>query len=302
MLTNVVWVPPVGIEHAEFPMSLFTPDANGMFIDHIDGLGPVDDNISTKPFGSGDGEYFVGRHRGKRNIVLHFGFESRGYDVAAARDALIRTFYTVGDTMFFLRFEFDDKDPVIIGGYLETTESDLFVSDPEGQLSIICPRPNFVATEIKTATGVTDNDPALIDLENEGNREVGFGVKIIPDSGIEDHFADDLIYETKIATSVVGVFNTFNTLHVRGWTQDLDEPMVAGEEWWLDTRVGRKRIYIKDPATGDERNSMRGMTSDSRWPKIYPGTSKFSIRIPYWAQGVHTQEYTVYWQDEFGSI
>lgn len=301
MLTQVVWVPPVGISFAEYEMPMFVPNADGVFIEEIEGLGPVEDTISTKAFGSGDGEYFVGRNRGKRNIVLHFGFESQGYDVSEARDKLDRTFYTVGDVRFRLRFEFDDKDPVQIEGFLETTEGNRFASDPEASLSIICPKPNFVSVSPSFATGETDHTPDLVNLTNNGNREVGLAVKIIPEAGLEDHFANTLIYESKIDVGG-GVYQAINALQVRGWTQDLPEPMEAGEEFWMDSRLGKKSVYIYNPADGSVRNAMRNMTNDSRWPKLYPGTSKFSIASPYWAQGAHPMTWQAFWYDEFGSI
>jgi hypothetical protein len=283
-------------------MPVLSPGENGMFIDHIDGLGPVDDNIITKAFGNGSGEYFVGRQRGKRNIVLHFGFESRGHDVAAARNELIRTFYTVGSTTSLLRFIFDDGASVDIEGYLETEESDMFASDSECTLSIICPKPNFRSTTMSLATGVTDHDPDLTDLTNLGNRETGIAVRLIPLVGHEDLFANDVIYETKIATATPGVFHTINRLHINAQTSDLPDPMQPGEEFWIDTRLGKKSVYIYTPSTGAVRNAMRGMTSDSTWPKLYPGTSKFSVAIDYWAQGVHPMDWTAYWYDEYGSI
>lgn len=301
MLTQVINFGPRELNLAGFVMPVLASDANGMFIDHIEGLGPVADNITTKAFGSGSGEYFVGRHRDKRNIVIHLGFESRGYNVDTIRDDLLRSFYTVGDTMSLIRFEFDDRDPLEIEGILETSESDLFVSDSEGTLSIICPKPNFVSPTLSTATGFTDQTPALTDLTNNGNREVGIAVKLIPDPGYEDSFANDLIYESKIA-GAGGTFHTINRLHVNAWTQDLANPMVAGEQFWMDSRVGKKSVYIFNPTTGEIRNALRGMTKDSTWPKLYPGTSKFSIAIDYWNQGVRPMAWTAYWYDEYGSI
>lgn len=301
MLTQISLINPPVLGTANLEMPVLAPDENGMFIDHIDGLGPVDDTITTKAFGSGDGEYFVSRSRGKRNLVFHFGFESRGHDAAAMRQALIKSFYTQGTNAFTLRFQFDDGASVDIDGYLETEEGDRFSSDPDCTLSVICPKPNFRSTIQSTAFGQTDHDPALTDMVNLGNRDMGFAVKLIPLAGSESYFAGDVVYESKLETSP-GVYDKIHTLSVNAQSADLPNPMQPGEEFWIDTRLGMKSVYIYTPSTGAVRNALRNMDSDSSWPRLYPGTNKFSIAIDYWDQGVHPMDWTAYWYDEYGSI
>lgn len=306
MLTEVVRVSPPGATYPDFVMPVLVPDSTGMFISQIEGLEPVAENITTKAFAGGSGEYFTGRQRGKRNIVLHFGFETQGYDVTAARENLSGQFYNdarkptdIGTT---LRFVFDDRDPVLISGYAETIEGDRFSSDLDFQISIICPQPNFIAENVSTATGTTDYDPAFTTLTSLGNRDCGLIVKLIPEVGLEDNIGNDMTYITAVPTSTSGVYRAYNMLEINPHTADLPDPMMAGEEFWMDSRLGKKSVYIYNPTTGEVRNALRGMTQDSTWPKLFPGDNVFRIKNPYWAAGVHPMDWVAYWYDEFGGI
>jgi len=302
VLTQVTRVTPPGSTYPEFVMPVLVPDSTGLFISQIEGLEPVPENITTKAFAGGSGEYFVGRQRGKRNIVLHFGMESQGYDAGAVRESLDGNFYSDGDSEITLRFEFDDRDPVLISGFAETIEGDRFSSDLDFQISVICPKPNFIAETVSTATGFTDADPAWTTLTTLGNRDCGFAVKLIPEAGLEDNIGNDMTYISGVESATPGVYIHQRALEINPHTADLPDPMVAGEEFWMDSRLGQKSVYIYTPSTGAVRNALRGMTQDSQWPKLFPGPNGFRITNPYWAAGVHPMAWTAYWYDEFGGI
>lgn len=302
MLTHVVRVTPPGSTYAEFVMPVLVPDSTGLFISQIEGLEPVAENITTKAFSGGEGEYFVGRQRGKRNIVLHFGIETQGFDPGAVRESFNPNFYSDGDSEITLRFVFDNRDPVVISGFAETIEGDRFTSDLEFQVSVICPKPNFIAETVSTATGFTDSDPGWTTLTTLGDRACGLAVKLIPESGLEANIGNDMTYITGVESSTPGVYIHQNALEINPKTADLPDPMVAGEEFWMDSRIGKKSVYIYTPSTGAIRNALRGMTQDSTWPKLFPGPNGFRIKNPYWAPGAHPMAWTAYWYDEFGGI
>lgn len=302
MLTQVVRVSPPGATYPDFEMPVLVPDSTGLFINQIEGLEPVAENITTKAFAGGSGEYFVGRQRGKRNIVLHFGFETQGYDVGAVRESLDGQFFSDGNTLITFRFVFDDRDPVLISGYTETIEGDRFSADLDFQVSIICPKPNFIAEAVSTATGFTDYDPDWTTLTTLGNRDCGIAVQLIPEPGLEDNIGNDMTYITAVPTSDPDVYRAMNALEINPHTADLPEPMQPDEEFWMDSRLGQKSVYIWTPGDGSVRNALRGMTQDSTWPKLFPGDNVFRITNPYWAAGVHPMAWTAYWYDEFGGI
>jgi len=276
-------------------MPMFVPGDNGLFISKIDGLTPVAQNVVTKDYGVGDGEYFVGKHRGKRNIVLTLGMESRGVDIEAARSELYAFFYT--QSSLKLRLNFDDRNDLVIDGYPETHEGDRFVADPETQISIICPRPNFIDPEEHTETGLASNTPialpALTPVEYFGDQSVGFKIRILPNE-TGDTELGLLILHTGVLGSEPGVFFTqrYLTIQASGY----DDPLTTEEEFWIDSRQGFKSVYILNPTTGERRNAMKGLVGD--WPILHPGLNQFQI----YNDGSKTNQWDIYFTYEYGGV
>lgn len=294
MLTKVILVAAAGTTLENFEMPVLVPGEDGFCITKVDGLNPVPINVNTKVYGGGEGEYFIGQTRGKRNIVLSFAIESRGYNVDTIRNLLYGHFYTQGNLR--LRFEFDNRDPVEIDAYPETQEGDRFVQDVEDQISLICPKPNFVSPDVQSDSGVTAIDPAMTELVTLGDRSVGLAVKIIPAIGYENAIGN-LVYETAVEGDTPGVYVTDHKLDI--FPSDYDPALVAGEELWMDSRLGRKGVYIYNPTTGAVRNALKGMTNASRWPILHPGPNKFRVYTP---DAAIAHAWEVFWYDEFGGI
>lgn len=287
MLTNVfVGLPKIS---PGYGIPVLTPGANGLFVSKIDGLYPVAANVATKNYGIGDGEYFGGSHRGKRNIVLTIGMESRGIDVEAARAELFGHFYSLDSLK--LRFTFDDRADVEIIGYLETHESDRFVQDPETQISIICPKPNFIDPVVKTYTGTSGAAPPVTDVLYQGDRSAGFLTQVIIPTA-----ADIEIGTITFKSAVVGEYATSSALEV--FIGGYDTPFVLGEELWLDTRQGLKSIYIYNPTTLARRNALKSMTDESRWPVLHPGNNTFQV----FTASTVIRDWVMTFQHEFGGV
>lgn len=272
MLTNVVVVAPPASTVDDFAIPMFYPGSDGLFLTKVDGLTPVDQTINTKEQ-VGDGDYFVGKRRGKRNIVLYIGMESRGFDVEAARDKLYGYFHS--DQSILIRLEFDNRPSVVIEAYPESHDGDRFVQDLEVQLSLICPRPNFVDPTLQTPSGLTTQFPDWVDIVNLGKESVGFQVQITPNVGAVE--LGHLVYETAVESDTPGVFVTHHTLNIEA-VYDVD--IAAGEVLILDSRVGSKSVYLFNPSTGAKRNAMRGIQNSDRWPILHPGVNKFRIANP----------------------
>lgn len=294
MLTNVVVVAPSGVTFSDFSIPVLNPGVSGLFISKVDGLTPVASNVVTKDYGIGDGEYFVGSHRGKRNIVLTIGMESRGASVESARQSLYNYFYRNQGDFLKLRFEFDNRDPVEIIGYLETNEGDRFSQDPETQISIVCPKPNFSDPTQQTLTGTISSSPAYVSVLNLGNQSMGFLIRIIPTPG--DGFDDlgPLTYEVAVPGSAPGTYSTYRFMQIFGTGEAF--PIEDDEEFWLDSRQGRKSVYILNTTTGQRRNALHGMQDESRWPILHPGNNVFRLTgyIPY--------RWDIYYNYEFGGV
>lgn len=294
MVTNVVVVAPPGVAWSDFSIPVLTPGANGLFISKIDGLTPVASNVITKNYGIGDGEYFAGSHRGKRNIVLSIGMESRAVDIDAVRADLYGFFYRDQPGSLKLRLEFDDRSPVEITAYLETHESDRFVQDMETQLSFICPKPNFLESALQTYSGVSGADPAMTDVPYFGDRSAGFLTQIMIPSAADIEIGT-VILETAVEGSTPGVYSTIRRLEI--YVGDYFPEVETGEELWIDSRQGLKSVYIYNPDNDTRRNALKSMTDESRWPILHPGPNKFRVVTP-----SAIRNWEISFHNEFGGV
>jgi hypothetical protein len=76
--------------------------------------------------------------------VLTLGLNPNWVDqtVASLRRVLYR--YLMPEAWTKLRFFSDDMPTVDIEGYVESFDPNMFTQDPEIQVSIICPKPDFI--------------------------------------------------------------------------------------------------------------------------------------------------------------
>jgi hypothetical protein len=134
------------------PLGGFMPNDDPVQIRKIDGLGPVKSDISSTPFATGRGELFQGNSTGKRNIVLTLGLNPNWQDqtMTSLRQLLYRYFMPENWSMF--RFITDDLPTVYINGVVESFEPNIFEQDPEIQVSILCPKPDFIDVDATLIT------------------------------------------------------------------------------------------------------------------------------------------------------
>lgn len=238
--------------------------AQPLFLRDITGLEPAPAAISTKGYGELDGEFFTGGHVGKRNIVMKFGLNtSGGYSSVSSARALLYGYMMTKSTVW-LRFLTDDHVPVDITGYVETITPTRFSEDPEYQVSIICPKPNFTSSDRKQFTGFTGTDPDEVEVNYNGTLATGIGV--ILDMGTQD-YVGRVIMETRIGVPVYQFFqlesNTF---------------LSRDDQLWINTERGTKGVEIH---RGTEVINLLGqMDTDSWWMFMVPGRNMFRIRTP----------------------
>lgn len=102
------------------------------------GLSPVSANIVTTTVAGMDGARFASSKRQKRNIVLMI-YPMR--DIEANRLLLYRYICTKKWIRTFIK---NGTRDVYIDGYVESFEADLFDKTQVAQVSIICPKPEFI--------------------------------------------------------------------------------------------------------------------------------------------------------------
>lgn len=228
----------------------------------IQGLGPVKATINTTPFGSVDGELYNGSSIGSRNIVMTFGLNPQwnlGEDMATLRATLYD--YFMSKAWVRLTLTSTHMPDVQIDGYVESFEPNMFSKDPEIQVSIICPQPNFIATAptvVGDTVKATSADTPLV-IDYEGSLPVGF----LLDFG-----------STSPVTPIVTVKNTAITAEQLIVTAPAT--ITATRKFTLSTVQGNKYVRLM---TGDvvNNNMLSDITEGMKWPQLIPGSNDFIV-------------------------
>ena len=114
------------------------PEKSGLYVESIEGLGPVKASINTTDLASADGALFNSARLSTRNIVITLGmlFDPTVEDV---RQKAYR-FFPVKSKVT-LRFN-TDRRTVTTVGYVESNDPNIFSKDETTQVSIICSAPS----------------------------------------------------------------------------------------------------------------------------------------------------------------
>lgn len=231
----------------------------------IQGLGPVKADIQTEPFATGDGELYKGSTVGKRNIVMAMGLNPdwATQTVASLRQLLYR--YFLPKAWCKLRFTSDHMPVVDIEGYVESFDENMFSQDPEMQVSIICPKPDFIEADATIYYGVVDDGTAELEFEYTGTVETGFELRI-------DHSVENATYTGPIEVRAKQEPSDWETFKVNGVT-------VNGTKYFKLSSVKKaKRVQSISHADGAQTNLLASMTDESVWPVFKPGTNVFSVK------------------------
>jgi hypothetical protein len=248
-----------------FALGAGTPMTDPIQIRGIEGLGPVDAEISTSPFGSFDGEWYQGSSVGKRNIVLTIGLNPNWATQTIEGLRSILYSYFMPKSKIRLEFSGTHIPKVQITGYVESCEPNIFSKDPEMVVSIVCPSPHFTAV---TATTVTGNSVSAIsssrtDIEYQGTAETGFLVYLekgaAADMGVGSEI--QLVMENPLAQ----IFLIKNALVDA--TQYLEISTVSGSKY-------AKRVFT---TPSPKVNILGGVAPSSTWVKLQPGLNRFAV-------------------------
>lgn len=255
----------------ELPLGGFVPgSAAAIQVRGMDGLGPVKAEISSTPFATGRGSLFQGDSITTRNIVLNLGLNPdwATQTVSSLRKLLYR-YFTTGFWVK-LRFISDDLPDIYINGVVESFEPSIFAQDPEMQVSIICPKPDFI-----------DEDTTIITGETLDIADVDFDEMVF-----EDMTADDVVYlgtapagfELRITDDYTGDLAFFNA-HPDGTQYMLLTDVVVNstQRFELSTTRSQRYVYNVNPTTDDAINILAKMLKESEWPEFQPGANRFAV-------------------------
>lgn len=245
------------------PMGGFGPNDDPIQVRNIDGLGPVKADITTTPFASGRGALYQGSTVGTRNIVLSLGLNPDFVtypSMLELRRILYR--YLLPTAWTKLRFYTEELPPVEIEGYVESFEPNMFSDDPEIQVSIICPNPDFIDPTPNVLNGtVTEFADDGVEFEYIGSVPAGLEMTVTP-SESNPSFTGEIIVvmgpppETVFAVSPVTIDAT-HSLRIATWPAKKVESIESG--------------FLA------RTNLLADVTADSVWPIIRVGSNKIVV-------------------------
>lgn len=230
----------------------------------IKGLEPVKAAITTTPFGSFDGEALTGMSVGKRNIVLQMGLNPDWavQSVEELRQLLYN--YFMPKLMVQLRFHSTNFPTVQIIGYVEDVTPNIFSKNPEMQVSIICPAPDFQALEPTVLTGVTNDGANWETIDYIGSVPTGINLQIDQTVGTPG--------EDAIQVNLTGQYAP-QVFIARG-------NIAPDIRWEMSSVPGGKYIRSVTMGTGAIQNFLNDLAPDATWPVLYPGENKIVVLTP----------------------
>lgn len=250
----------------------------------ITGLEPVAGAIATTELGSGTsrGEAYQGASVGKRNIVLSLGLNPDWKDQTVEDLRQILYGYFMTPLWCKLRFFSDTKPPVDIEGYVESMDPNIFSDDPEVQVSIVCPKPDFIDPVATLVVGEVDDGTVENEFTYIGNVDTGLELRV-------DQTGANPTYTGKLQVIV-------NYLTPEMF--EIDPVTINGiKRFKLTTLPSSKRAENVALADGAITNLLNNVTDISKWPLIRPG--KNVIQVIGEEDG---QQWTLAYFNRFGAL
>lgn len=234
--------------------------SSGYIVQEIEGLDPVKATIVTSSFATMDGEQFQASSRSVRNITMKLGY-SPNYTI----DETVRTLrsrlyqWFTGGQPIDMSFYMTDGLTVDISGIVETAEQTLFSQEPEMDISILCPQPDFISSDlIQIHSTFTTTDTSAHPIVYDGSVPAGL-------TSLSFTVATTLSEFTIYQTTPAGVLNTML----------ISAPLVVGDVINMCTIKGQKSITLT--RTGVTTSLLWAVSPQSTWVLLEPGTNQFYL-------------------------
>lgn len=280
----------------ELIMELTNPDACGFTIRKIDGIGPTKSNINVYDVPSIDGGLFNSARTQARNITIKLGYMWIATDEHTT--PLIEDSRHLSYKYFPLkrkvRLEFvTDYRTLYIDGYIESNEPDIFSKDETTTISIICPDPNFYAS---------DTEYGYINYTNQNEFEFPFDNNSLSDDLIEfssisnanscsiDYKGDnitgvtmELLFTDWIPMTQQMTLSFISKMHSSVITIDPKKiekttkyKLCPGSRLLIKGKPGYKGVDFK--RLKKTYNVFNAIKLEDDWPTLYPGENTIVLR------------------------
>lgn len=277
-------------------MGIGDPDQSGLLISSIDGLGPGEADISTTELAATDGAVYNSSRLVSRNIVINIIFDE--LPSVEENRYLTYRFFPLKKGIS-LTVETDHRH-LVIDGYVESNEPEIFDEREGTSISIICPNPYFysLGTEVTVFSGIEPmfefpfcNDSLTEKLlifgeirtkyENvvfyEGDAETGFVMNI--------HFLGP--------ASDISIYNVENRETMKIDTAKIEAiigaPIQAGDDLVISTVRGKKSLTFYQ--AGKSFNVLNCLDRNSDWLQLYVGLNVIAFTA---VEGDSNLQFSIY--------
>ena len=269
-------------------LELGKPEVSGFLIKSVTGLGPVKANVNTTEVVTNDGSMFNSARLSQRNIVFQLAFVETVYG-ETIEDIRQKSYkYFPAKKSVEIVIETDNRY-VKIKGYVESNEPDIFSSQEDTQISIICPDPYFYSAG-EDGNNVTDFytiDPMFeFPFSNESLTDplLIFGEIQIKTEGVITYHGDSeigvVIYIHAIGPATnINIYNTetrevmmINTTKLEKLT---GKGLVASDDIVINTTKGEKSITLV--REGASYNILNCLDKNTDWFTLSKGDNIFAF-------------------------
>jgi hypothetical protein len=267
----------------ELPLGGFMPGNDPIQVRDIRGLEPVKAEIATTPFATGRGELYQGSSSGKRNIVITLGLNPNWVDQTMSTLRQMLYAYFLPEAWVRLRFFSDYMATVDIEGYVESFEPNIFSQDPEIQISVICPKPDFIDVDATILTGTVDDGSTELEFDYVGTVNTGFELRI-------DRSVLNPAYTGPVTITVLSP--TDPQIFV------VDPVTIDVSDYFkLSTIAQAKHVQAIDLVDASAVNLLAAVADDAVWPIFKPGENVISV-----AADENDQAWTLAYFTRYGGL
>ena len=239
----------------------FMPSDDPVVIRNVDGLGPVKSDITTTPSGVSRGETFQGAATGKRNIVLTLGLNPDWSTQTMSSLRQLLYAYLMPEQWCKIRINSDELPTTDIEGYVESFEPNMFSQDPEIQVSIINPKPDFIEIDATIFKGTVDDGSNQHVIDYSGTISAGFEVRV-------DRTVELVSYSGPVTIKVENS-SGIHTITVNPVTVN------TIQSFKMSSVQGKKRVQAETILDGSITNLLKNKSGV--WPELQPGENLISI-------------------------
>lgn len=234
----------------------FTDYLNGFIIEKIEGLGPTKATITSSSVAGKDGAQYQSSRREARNIVITFILEPDYVtnSVSDLRSTLYSYFMT--NRKVTLKFYDEEGSSVFIEGIVESADPDIFTSDPNMVVSIMCMDPDYFGSSV-TFDGTTVSTNTDTTVQYNGTVDTGILLTLEPNRSLNEFTVYQRISD--------GSLRSLN----------FSAPLLTGDKLSINTVRGSKGATLL--RANISSSVLWGISPQSSWISLEPGVNLIRV-------------------------